>query len=396
MNVVFCIEKFFPHAAGAAYAAKNIARGLRDKGVGVSFIVDDFGGDYRNGGTYDGFPVWSFQTGHPGKVRRIMGFAHFLIHIIRMRDRFDLFHIHGGNYITLAQGTLAQALGKTALLKVTHDVWDTPANVRATRHGRAAWFAYRRLNGVVGMSSGQVAKIRSQGYTGQIAHIPNGVDCQHFRPLEAGERTRVRRSLGIPENAQLLVYAGTLGEHKGTDTLFRVWSRLLSAGIDASLLCTGNFGSELTTRSEIRGFLQQQNLPSALADDARLYLTGRTADMAVHLGAGDVFVFPSRAEGFGTVQIEAMACGLPCVVNDLPGLSEDIFPGSSFGFRVVGNGENMAATLTMLLKDDALRQRVGHAARSRAVECFSIDAVVSRYIQFYRELLNRPLRDRQS
>ena len=62
--------------------------------------------------------------------------------------------------------------------------------------------------------------------------------------------------------------------------------------------------------------------PSALSRVRRL---GVRDDAQRFLQVADVFLFPSRREGFGTAIIEAMACGVPCIVGELPGITDFIF-----------------------------------------------------------------------
>lgn len=106
------------------------------------------------------------------------------------------------------------------------------------------------------------------------------------------------------------------------------------------------------------------------------------ASVLPFLRASDIFVFPSRREGFGTVQIEAVACGWPCLVNN--------HPVEQTGFRIADNKVNDFVVFSKrLLTDRPLRHEVGKAARRRAEERFSIDTIAQQYIDFYSALLNQ-------
>ena len=109
------------------------------------------------------------------------------------------------------------------------------------------------------------------------------------------------------------------------------------------------------------------------------------------LQAADVFLFPSRREGFGTAIIEAMACGLPCVVAELPGITDFIFPKPPDGAGgVVVPQEDPAALADAALALLAVPERaraLGAAARARAAERFGIDAVAEQYLSLYAALL---------
>ena len=77
--------------------------------------------------------------------------------------------------------------------------------------------------------------------------------------------------------------------------------------------------------------------------------------------AADVFVFPSRREGFGTVMVEAMACGLPCVVTELPGITDFIFGASGERGVIVQQEDDraLAAAVVSVLADPARSARIG-------------------------------------
>jgi len=77
-------------------------------------------------------------------------------------------------------------------------------------------------------------------------------------------------------------------------------------------------------------------------------------------------------------------------VNDLPGISSDIYPDSEVGFRVAGNDvDTYVRIITDLLRNPEQRARIGAAARARAESAFSVEAVAARYTTLYRETLER-------
>lgn len=391
MNVLHFIVSFFPHDRGASHSALRLARGLRERGVDVSFLVEAIGPEWIHGGTHDGFPVQSFTLTHPGKRRKAKGFLALLRHLQSLRGQVDLFHVHGGPYMNLLLAWVVGCLLRCpTLMKITLDGWDTPDGVRAGRHGRAALWLYRRLTTVVAMTSGQAETCRRFNIPAQIEVIPNSVDVARFQPLDPAARRARRIELGLPPDQPILAYAGYLGPIKGTDILFRVWQRLRETFPDLHLLLAGNYMQDDPNHPSLEQFLAAHHLPPAWARDPHVHQTGKLPDLSHHLPCADVFLFPSRQEGFGTVQIEAMACGLPCVVNDLPGVSSDIYPEPEVGFRVADNDvDTYVRIITGLLQNAEQRARIGAAARARAESVFSVDAVAGRYVNLYRDTLDR-------
>jgi phosphatidylinositol alpha-1,6-mannosyltransferase len=98
----------------------------------------------------------------------------------------------------------------------------------------------------------------------------------------------------------------------------------------------------------------------------------------------DVFATPCRerwggleVEGFGIVFLEAAAAGVPSVAGRSGGSHEAVVDGET-GFVVESRAEDVRAALSALLADDSLRERMGIAARARAVDQFSYDGLVAR------------------
>jgi glycosyltransferase involved in cell wall biosynthesis len=100
-----------------------------------------------------------------------------------------------------------------------------------------------------------------------------------------------------------------------------------------------------------------------------------------------IHVVPSHYEGLPTVLLEAMACGLPIVATDIGGNNEVISSGVN-GFLVPPkHPEEMAAVILRLLKDAALREKIGRAARKTIEENYTWDKITDRIVECYEKIL---------
>jgi glycosyltransferase involved in cell wall biosynthesis len=387
-TVWFRLARFFPRPAGATYSAFRLAGALRRQGVGVSFLVDDCEGRWGRGGTYEGFPVRGFPFPAAGKLRKLAATLQLVRYVRSRGGRKSILHIHGGSFENLFLGWWTKrSLGLPVMLKITLDGWDTPDGVRAGRHGRLALRFYRSLDGIVAMTSGQGAVCRQWGLRGRLAVIPNGTDCERYRPADTVLRRKLRSRFGIPEDSIVLAFLGRPGYRKGTDILLRVWAALQREYGNVTLLLAGDFLNREGRTFDLRAFVREHGLDETVPDSPWLRRVGYVEDGEAYLQASDIFVFPSRQEGFGTVQTEAMACGLPCVVNDLPGVSADIFPDASVGLRIRNNDEDdFVNACRSLIEDPARRRRIGDRAREVVLQKFSLASVAQRYRRFYSEL----------
>ncbi len=105
------------------------------------------------------------------------------------------------------------------------------------------------------------------------------------------------------------------------------------------------------------------------------------------LVGADLFVLPSESESFGLSALEAMACHVPVVATSVGGLPEVVVHGETGYLFPVGDVDSMARAAIQVLRDDGLRERLGRAARKRAVEHFDQDRVVGRYRDIYQRVV---------
>ena len=96
---------------------------------------------------------------------------------------------------------------------------------------------------------------------------------------------------------------------------------------------------------------------------------------------------PSYGEGGANVLLEAGACGRPVVATDVPGCRQAVKPGENGLLVPVRDAEALAEAIAVLLKDPALRGRMGARGREIAVQEFSEERVVRETLALYRELL---------
>jgi glycosyltransferase involved in cell wall biosynthesis len=101
----------------------------------------------------------------------------------------------------------------------------------------------------------------------------------------------------------------------------------------------------------------------------------------------DTFILPSTNEGMPNVVLEAMACGLPCLVNKVSG-AEDIINGDNGLLFDVQKPETLLGAL-IKLNDASLISEIGVKARKTIINGFSLESVAEKYVNLYEEMLKR-------
>jgi len=239
------------------------------------------------------------------------------------------------------------------------------------RLGRAA---YRRADQVVAASAGVASDLASLS-GGAIAAevIPNaGYDD------DIAERAAAPLPDGLGRGGgHLLVACGRLTRQKGFDILIEALA-ILRREADAEVWIVGA-GPERDALAALARRL-------GVGDHVRL--VGFRPNPFPFMAAADVFVLPSRFEGFGNVVVEAMACGTPVVAVNCPyGPAEVIEDGMSGVLVPPGGPGPLAAAVAELLADPARRRRLAAGGRERATR-FSAGASAAAHAAVFRRLLS--------
>jgi len=207
-----------------------------------------------------------------------------------------------------------------------------------------------------------------------IHHIPHGVDPEVFKPLD---KDHCRNLLGIPPGKLVLLCAmeDMRRPLKGADLLVQALERVEPSRLrDCVLLFFGKADAAVLDR-----------LPLPVMDLGYLH---DDASKAMAYSAADLAINPTRAESFGLVILESMACGLPVVSFAVGGVPELVRHGVTGHLAEPGNPESLAAGIGALLGDPAARREMSRAARDHALSHHTLDGQVERYLALYRDLID--------
>lgn len=139
----------------------------------------------------------------------------------------------------------------------------------------------------------------------QVFVVRNGIDLERFRNVDTSKQDK-RRELGIPEDAYVVGQVGRFTYQKNPEFTVSVFSELLKKNENSYLLLIGRGNQEDRLRKQAKEL--------GLEDKVRILVS--RSDIPELLKTMDVFILPSRFEGFGIVLVEAQASGLPCVVSE--------------------------------------------------------------------------------
>jgi len=208
-----------------------------------------------------------------------------------------------------------------------------------------------------------------------IEVIHNGIDLGLFRPRPWSDRVPGR-----------VVFAGTLKAQKGVVTLLRAFSLIAAKRGDATLVVAGQ-----DTLSAGRSYWDQALEMAKVPEVAMNKIERRDAisreSLAELYGSASVCIFPSLAESFGLVAVEAMACGRPVVYSSTTAGPELIDHGQDGLLADPQNPAEFAEAVLQVLNDEDLAERLGAQAARSAAARFSMVTCARRTVEFYTQVL---------
>ena len=223
-------------------------------------------------------------------------------------------------------------------------------------------------------------------HTERMMVIPNGFDCDLFRPGQEA-RDRLVRDLGIAPGALIVGMAARNHPMKDAANLVEAVLRARERGTDVHLLLTGEGMDSPAERL--------QHLLAAMPAD-RLTLRSHDRVLAELLPGFDILALPSAwGEGFPNILGEAMACGVPCIATDVGDSSSIV--GKSGLVVPPRDPERLAEAIMAMgqLGPDG-RQKLGELARARVQEQFSMGQIAARYHQLYQDVRGPLLQEREA
>lgn len=207
----------------------------------------------------------------------------------------------------------------------------------------------------------------------RIFKVHNGIPLASF---SAAVRTRQR---GAP--LRLINVARLYPRQKGQDILIRAVGLCAARGLDVRCDFVGNPPEE---DAQMLPGLMQLAAAQGIADRVR-FLVDRT-DIPALLRDADIFVLPSRYEGFGLVLLEAMAAGVPVIAADIDGPAELLVDGSNGIKFSVGSAEDLADKIAALAERPDAAARIARTAQQFVTE-FDIANMRDQYFAIYRRMM---------
>ena len=185
----------------------------------------------------------------------------------------------------------------------------------------------------------------------RLALWTRGVDTQTFSPARRSEALRER--WGVSDRRPALIYVGRLSREKGLALFDDLQTALIGHRVSHRFVFVGDG----PMREELKG----------LCPDAVFTGTLPHAEVADAMASADAFVFPSTTDSAGNVVLEAQACGLPVIVSDQGGPSENMRADETGFVCEAGNASSFCSPIAYLMRHAEAKSLMGRAAREYAL-----------------------------
>jgi len=299
----------------------------------------------------------------------------FLIRLARLINRKKIDIVHSHEFMMTVYGAIAARLTRTPMLGTMHGKVYYPEKARRVRMLKFALSLSSKmiavsedlrkyLAGLFGMESEK------------LITLYNGIDLKKYSSVES--RQQSREILSIPKGVPVAGTVGSLFKVKGLNFLLDAVPKIRKDHPGFVLLIAGEGEQESALKAQAESL--------GLGESVRFI--GFRDDIPRILNAIDVYVCSSLSEGHSLSILEAMALSVPIIATEVGG-NPELIEHDKNGILVKAEDPSaLAANISSLLRDSALRERFGRASRSLAEERFSLESMISRYSKLYEGLLS--------
>lgn len=293
----------------------------------------------------------------PGNPLSIISYV-FKLRKILSECRPDVVHVH--NNLGFLVGFFSSRLLAISMVYTLHDtrLYSTKLFDRASK-----WLSIQGIDRFIAISQ-SVKKDYLNSYINpdSITVVPNCVDLKEFTVSQCDSTIPV-----------IVCVARLDHEKKGQDILIKALAMVKAR----STLFTCRFVGDGPSRP----LLERMVADLKLTDEVSF--VGVRSDVAAQLAQADLFVLPSRYEGFGIVILEAMASCLPVIVSNIEGPAEVVEDGKDGLHFQSGDARDLADKIETLLANQEMRKRFAGASLLR-VRDFAIEIMYTAYLGVYR------------
>jgi glycosyltransferase involved in cell wall biosynthesis len=382
MKIALLSEKYTPDPGGLAISVGRLAHLLASAGQTVRIFAPTLGLPASEQRTLPSSGPSVTRFGAHKRVDDTLLEWFELIVAEHRREPFDLLHA----YFLPQAGFVAAYAGKYLGIPSVVSIRGNDIERAAFEPSRFSHLMYALQNAsAVTTNASELARKAKAFLDREVILIPNGVDSEHFQPMERNRA--LADALGIDngkkrkeERRAVVGFVGELREKKGLHTLLSGYAQIANLR-PACLLIVG----DTRAGDDKRAFESFQSAHP----DAKIIVTGFVPhnDLPAYYSLMDIFVHASRRDGLPNALLEAMACGKAVVVTPVGGMAEVVEDRVNGLVVPVDDADALRCGIETLLDDASLRENLAANARREVIEKYSAEKELTANLAIYRNLL---------
>jgi len=381
MKILMMTERYLPIWGGAENQLMQLIPHLTQSGAHIRVITRRWKKEWPQHETFDETEIIRLGVPGFGKLATILFTLHVFLFCVSQRKTFDLMHSHGAIKMGALCNVLSWILRKKTVAKIaTAGHFD---KLSANCAGRIILTLFKKSDAIIAMTEEINNELSDNKVTpSKIIHITNGVNCERFFPATLSEKNNLREHFGLLPYHVILIFTGRLVKRKGLEFIIDSWPTIQKRSPNASLLILGNGKAQPDSVEEsLKKKVKEKKMKN-------IFFVGESDKPEHYLQASDIFIFPSRLEGFPNAVMEAMSSGLAVLSSDIGGVQK-LIEHKKTGLKfALDNMEEYQKYCLSLIESECLRKQLGSEARHQMQQQYSFQSIGKAYIELYNRLLS--------
>ena len=313
---------------------------------------------------------WSFNW-IPEMFKKLKATAH----------EFDIIHAHGYHVSSSLAGCYYAKKCKKPFILTAHDLIipdDLPTDAKLFKKIYDKTFGRYLLKNstrLIALTEDQIQQYAERGGdVSKIRIIPNGIELDKYR--NAKTNPDIIAKYGIDDVDKVLLFVGRIDKYKGIQDVIEAMPVILSKHHNIKFIVVGG---DYGYKSELKKLSEKLNV------DKSVVFTGNISkeELIELYKRADIFVFPSKMEGFGIVLLEAIASGTLCIAYSIPSVRK-IIKDNENGVLVKNKNELLDKILYYL--DNVEEKKKIETNAFKYVENYDIKSIITKLVMIYEEI----------
>ena len=391
MKILLISDVYFPRVNGVSTSIRTFTEQLQMLGHTIHLIAPEYGLETKDEAWITRVPARSIYFDPEDKLMKV---GEILKRLPSLKgQQFDLIHIHTpfiAHYAGLKLGKLLQI----PVVETYHTFFEDylhyylPWIPRKLAKGLARFISKKQCNqvdAIVAPSQPMLDVLRTYGINTKAEVIATGLQAHSFTDAD-GDAFRQQYAIDIAR--PMLLYVGRVAFEKNIHFLLKVVKQLSEVMPEVLFVITGEGPAEASLHAAV----------STLGIENNVQFIGylnREKELNACYKAADIFIFASKSETQGLVLLEAMAQGTPVVAIAELGTASILVEGEGAMIAPEDEAAFMQKVRNLLANPVHCRY-LGERAKCYAQNNWSAAKQADRMVQFYGELLNRPIVEHES